>query len=388
MMMTHTEYLKEYWEAQKAAVRAKKRYLSSALEYEARDLIVQLGVCTDHEAYMEKVVPYWERFGYVPEEFWFELSGSRDNVTDPRFMPLDLVYNEIIPYLNNMQIADGIADKSYYKLWFPDVKQAKTICLRVAGIYYDDGMDIISKDDALRLCMDSACEIFIKPTIYTSAGRGITAADVRGLEVRDLEDIFEKTGMNFIVQQKIETHPSLAALSSDSACTIRINSLLMDGEVHICTEAMRVKAGGEEISFKGKGVYNTGILKDGRLCKRVLFKSMNEQDEGHSSKLSWKNAEECGYFDDSYRVPKMDVLRELTKRLHARIARFRFIGWDFTLDRDGDPVLIELNLSPGQLSGQLSTCSPMFGDMTERLLEDFFLERSLEKVQTQGLLVQ
>lgn len=52
MIMTHTEYLKEYWKAQKAAVRAKKRYLSSALEYEARDLIVQLGGCTDHEAYM------------------------------------------------------------------------------------------------------------------------------------------------------------------------------------------------------------------------------------------------------------------------------------------------------------------------------------------------
>jgi hypothetical protein len=71
-----------------------------------------------------------------------------------------------------------------------------------------------------------------------------------------------------------------------------------------------------------------------------------------------------------------------------RLAHFRFIGWDLTLDKDGDPVLIEFNLSPGTICGQLSTCTPIFGDMTDRVLEDFFFERSLENTQKQGLLLQ
>jgi hypothetical protein len=126
------------------AVNAKKRYLSAALRAETEEYLSQIGGFTDHKAYKDKVLPYWERFGYKPDEFWFEFSGSRDQVMDPGFMPLDLLYNEIVPYLNNMQFRTAITDKAYYDVWFPDVKQAVTVCRRVAGIYYDGGMDIIS----------------------------------------------------------------------------------------------------------------------------------------------------------------------------------------------------------------------------------------------------
>ena len=387
-MTSNKDELKEYEQQLGAAVRAKKKYLASALLSEAEECILMIGGASDHESYKRNVLPYWKKFGYVPEKIWFQLAGSRDNVTDPRSMPHDLLYNEIVPYLNNMQFADAVTDKSYYGMWFPDARQAGTICCRVAGVYYDGGMNIISRGEALSLCVDSACEIFIKPSLYTSASRGISMADTRCTDASDLEEIFEKTGMNFIVQQKIEMHPELAVLSPDSVPVVRINSLLMDDEVHILSEVMRVGSRGEKVPFQKKGGYYTEILKDGSLFDKVLFVAHHESENEWSRELSWRSAEEYGYFDCSYRVPMLDRMRGLTKKLHPRLARFRYIGWDLTLDRDGEPVLIEINLSPGILCGQVSICAPVFGDMTDRILEDFFFERSLENVQTQGLLVQ
>lgn len=386
--MSHQDDLREYEQLLAQAIRAKKKYLASVLVSEAEECISMIGGASDHEAYTGKVLPYWEKFGYVPGEIWFQLAGSRDNETDPRFVPHDLLYNEIVPYLNNMQFADAVTDKTYYEIWFPDARQAVTICCRAAGIYYDGGMNIISREEALGLCMDSACEIFIKPSIYTSAARGISMTDTRCADIRDLEVIFEKTGMNFIVQQKIETHPELAALNPDSAPVVRINSLLMDDEVHILSEVLRTGAKGEKVPFQEKGGYYTEILRDGSPCDKVLFVAHHESENGRSRELSWRSAQEYGYFDGSYRVPMMDKMRRLAKKLHPRLARFRYIGWDITLDRDGEPVLIEINLAPGILCGQVSICTPAFGDMTDRVLEDFFFERSLEKVQMQGLLVQ
>ena len=386
--MSHLDDLREYEQLLEEVIRAKKKYLSSALISEAEAFISLNGGASDHEAYIRKVLPYWERFAYVPEEIWFQFVGSRDNVIDPGFIPHDLLYNEIIPYLNNIQFVDAVTDKSYYRMWFPDARQARTICSRVAGIYYDEEMNIISRDEALRLCMDSACEMFIKPSIYTSRSRGISTADTRCTDAGELEGIFEKTGMNFIVQQKIEMHPGLAVLNPDSVPAVRINSLLMDDEVHILSEVMRVGARGEKVPFQKKGGYYTEILKDGSLCDKVLFVAHHESDGVISADYSWRSAEEYGYYDGSYRVPMMDKLRGLTKKLHPRLARFRYIGWDLTLDRDGEPVLIEINLAPGIMCGQISICTPAFGDMTDRVLEDFFFERSLEDVQTQGLLAQ
>lgn len=391
------EYLTEYKDALNIAIAARKKFISAALEAESKEYLQQFGGAADneayrgadHEAYREKVLPYWERFGYVPEEFWFEFSGSRDHVMDPRMIPLDLLYNEIVPYLNNMQLRTAVSDKAYCDTWFPDVKQAVTVCRRVSGIYYDDSMNIISEDEAVKLCLDSPGFLFVKPAVYTHSSKGITAADAGGLSDADVKRIFDATGMNFIVQQEIEQHPGLAALNPDSVCTVRINTLLMDDDVHILTEVMKVGAPGEKVPVHGKGSYFTQILGDGSLHERAIFVYPKNEEYGATAYIAyWGDAKEYGLYDESYRVPCLDELRRFAKKLHERIAHFRFAGWDLTLDRDGDPVLIEVNFSPGPFGGQLGACTPMFGDMTDRVLEDYFFERSLEKTQMQGLLVQ
>ena len=46
----------------------------------------------------------------------------------------------------------------------------------------------------------------------------------------------------------------------------------------------------------------------------------------------------------------------------------RLISWDFAIGQDGEPILIELNLTYGGLSTHLLSNGPLFGDRTPEIL--------------------
>ena len=99
---------------------------------------------------------------------------------DPRYIPSDLYYYELLPYLNNLPFYFALEDKNYLDLRFPDVKQAPTVCRRIAGEYYDETMALIGPDDAARLCMEREGALFIKPALYTAFGDGASQVDRMG----------------------------------------------------------------------------------------------------------------------------------------------------------------------------------------------------------------
>jgi hypothetical protein len=83
--------------------------------------------------YKEKILPYWEKYGIKPAKFWFEMYGARDHIIEPRFIPDDIYFCTLIPYLNNLQFTYALEDKNYLDIRLPEVKQAETICHRISG---------------------------------------------------------------------------------------------------------------------------------------------------------------------------------------------------------------------------------------------------------------
>ena len=147
-----------YGAALRTAGRTKEQHFRRWAEAFNRDLAEKIVCGWDEkdrrEQYRLAVLPYWKRYGRRPKSFWFELAGSRDHDMDPRYIPSDLYYLELLPYLNNFNFARATEDKNYLDLRFPDVKQAKTVCRRMAGEYYDGSMELIRRDDAVRLCRE------------------------------------------------------------------------------------------------------------------------------------------------------------------------------------------------------------------------------------------
>ena len=78
------------------------------------------------------------------------------------------------------------------------------------------------------------------------------------------------------------------------------------------------------------------------------------------------------------RVPEFDKVINTVKYAHKRLAHFKLIGWDMSVDIHGNPILIEFNTCPGV--NQVS-CGPTFGDLTDKVLDEFFNKRTLAMAQ-------
>ena len=360
------------------AVKAvKKHYFGRMLESFNKDLLKTMddGSWSREDRdrqYAEKVLPYWKKFGYRPEEFWFELNCSREHRMDSRFIPSDLYYNELLPYINNLPFRFALQDKCSLDLRFSGVRQAETVCRRMAGVFYGADMEQIDSGEAVHLCLARESDLFIKPSVYTSAGVGIQMFPPRECTEDDVMELFADTGKNFIVQEKIRQHPEMAKLNKDSISTIRVMSLFIDGEVYISNIMIRVcPPGSTHVAVDGG--YSVAVEEDGHLYPRAY------RDKG-----TWVCGAEEGLYDDSVVVPGLEKIRETVKRLHPLVPYFKWIGWDFSVDEEGEPVMIEFNNAPGD-DIQRVCGNPLFGEMTDRVLEDYFHIRSMENDQFAGM---
>ena len=68
---------------------------------------------------------------------------------------------------------------------------------------------------------------------------------------------------------------------------------------------------------------------------------------------------------DNYLIPSFPQVLDFVKDLHMRLPYFRLIGWDVSVDADGNPVMIEWNKSAelSQVAHGLA-----FGDYTKNTL--------------------
>ena len=359
----------------RTTINTKNRYYRNSMETFNRGLTRTVTEGWDREirreAYRQAVVPYWKQFGRRPKRFWFELAGSRDQKMDPRFIPSDLYYIELLPYINNLPFHWALEDKSYLDRRFPDVKQAQTVCRRIAGEYYAAQMEMIGEEDAVRLCKEHKGDLFIKPSLYSGFGDRIRKFDPSECTDEQIKEYFTVTGPNCIVQEKILQHETLAALNPNSVCTIRVLSLFLKGEVHITLMYLRVGAAGSSHVEVGDE-YNAEILPDGHVHPKAWY------DGGF-----WIDAREEGLYDETLVIPGVDNILAQVRHLHPQVGHIKWIGWDFTLDRYGDPLLIEFNTTPGD-HAQRVCGRPLFGEMTDWLLDDYFRGRSMEDFQARG----
>lgn len=358
----------------------KKRYLAKALEEEALRSFENIDIDgwslkEREEAYREVVLPYWNVFGKAPKRFWFEMIGSRDQIMDRRFLPIDLYYTEIIPYLNHGIQRAGLANKGYLDYLFSDVKRPRTVALKIEGIYYDEKRNIVGEDGALALCRENRGALFLKPSIEAARGDGIVVFTPADCSDDDIRSILRESGSSFIVQERVRQHPVLDSLNPTSVSTVRIYSLLMEDKVHIESAGLRVSAPGRAFVTVFDGGFYAEILEGGKLYPKVYSDIGEWYDHGN------------GIFDDSFAVPSMEKVYDEVRKIHPRMGHFKCLGWDFAIDEDGEPILLEFNGFPNLGCAQIARCKPVFNERTDWILEDIYLRRSWAKNHRQDFLI-
>ena len=319
------------------------------------------------QEYSNIVVPYWKKYNLKPKKYWYKIFCDREQKVNPRYIPDDLWFGKIIPYYSNQKFRRLGEDKCLHDIYFPDLHRPRTIAKNIANVFYDSEMNIISREEFIELCLKENDEFLIKPSIDSGEGRLIKFFEPEKFNATDLSNALNDLKANYICQESVKQSEILSKLNPSSLNTIRVISFLFEDEVHILSSILRVGAENAKVDNIGAGGFAIPIKNDGKLNKI-----------GANRKSEWVDQNSRGIKFENIQIPSYDELVREIKKAHKKQAHFKIIGWDFSIDKKGTPIFIEFNSCPGQ---NQMTVGPTFGELTERVLEDVFIEKKYKYAQ-------
>lgn len=297
-------------------------------------------------------------FGREVPTYWHQYLYSRNGVYSEKYIPASIYNSEIIYRLNKFQFRHAYVDKGFYDTLFPDINKPKTIVKNVNGYFYDDRYPL-TLEEAIDRC-SNLNEAIIKPTLEGTWGQGVKLIRTENGMIPSLncsiQGLFREYKRSFIIQERFEQHEGIAKLNPTSLNTLRVMSYRRGNEIVILYVVIRIGRINQVIDNETAGGIKADIdLQTGRI-KGEAFGSPKEP-------LMPKT--DVGTCLDGYQMPCFPKVLDLVKEMHLRLPYFNLIGWDMSVDKNGNPALIEWNRA-----AELSQVAhgPAFGDYTEEIL--------------------
>ena len=311
----------------------------------------------------KRVVEYWKPYGIKPRKYWYTMFCDGRDGYDPRYIPDSMWNGTILPYYNNLNWGRAYADKCAYDHLFPYLNRPRTIVKNSCGRFYNGNFEVIDFEEAVKLCLREK-RMIVKSATFSSGGRNIMVLGEEDVNEANIRQILKDYRMNFIIQDLVEQHEALARLNPTSLNTLRIISFYFKNEVHILSAQLRIGGSGAKVDNYSSGGFACNVCEDGRLSERAVSKAHG-----------WATEHPNGFRFADIVVPQYQRLIKVICEEHARLPHLNIIGWDFAIGKNGEPVFIELNVFPGQ---NQNGSGPSFGDLTEEVLRDVFIEKTLK----------
>jgi len=285
---------------------------------------------------------------------------SRTGVFSKDYIPKDFYTVELRPRANVYPFQEAYDDKNIYDMILGGENIVHTILKNMNGYYYYEGKPV-SEEDAINLCQNMD-KVIIKPAMKNQ-GNGVKLLTVTkgktNLEGKTIGEVFKLYKHNFLIQERVKQHKDLAALNPTSVNTLRILTYRSGMEVLLVYSVIRIGRSGQVIDNQCAGGISTTITNDGKLGKAAYG--------GYSEDNVLKT--DTGIILDGYQLPSYDKAIEFVKRLHMKLPYFNIIGWDVSIEENGEPILIEYNTNVGL--SQSAFCSGM-GENTERIIRELW----------------
>ena len=308
----------------------------------------------------QDILSFWKPYRDVSKDLnWFEFynTNCEDKELLKYYFPDNIYYSEIDTFFTNARRAEVLDDKNLYDLYFHDIRRPATIIRKVNGELFDKDYQLISLDQALELCV-STQRLICKEAINSCGGHGIKFFDITPDTLAEFKSWLAKND-NLIVQEVLRQHESLRSIHAESINTIRMMSLFLDGEITILSSLLRMGAGGSRVDNGSSGGVFCGINPADGTLKEVGHYTNGNKCTRHPQGTVFKGFKVVGY----------ERCCEIVKKVAGRMyTTTQLISWDFAVGEDGEPVLIEVNLTDGGLSTHLLSNGPLFGDRTEEIL--------------------
>ena len=323
-------------------------------------------LCDDEKDSIRK---HWD--GIRVDEFYFRWykkaciireEKTQGNYADDiwKYVPDDIYFINICSHFHNLKACREIDDKNLYDLLFYDVRQPATLIRKNKGVLMDNRYEPLSYGNAVSI-IHKYGKAVIKKAKLSDGGKGLLFIDNEMSKEELLRQLYSRDG--FVVQECISQHPTLNLIHKESVNTIRLTTFYFQGYLHILSSVLRMGVGDCKVDNASSGGIFCGINEDGRLKKYGHDKKMNVYRTHPTSNVMFENIV----------IPGFDACKKLVRRLSYRFLQAsQLISWDLAVDENAQPVLIEVNLRWGDIDFHQISNGPLFGDLTENVINDVF----------------
>ncbi|NUO10519.1 MAG: hypothetical protein HUU08_18000 [Candidatus Brocadia sp.] len=309
---------------------------------------------------------FWEKHGLKTDTLWHKAFISVNGIEDYRYIPEDIFYIFIEPRLNRKDLYYAYVDKNNYDRLFHRVCTPKTILRNMNGQYHDEKYERIEHGKVYAYLKKYTGDFILKPSIDSSSGRNVAKLqiDASGLcldgKPATLENIEHIIPKDFLVQEFLEQHSVLKNIYPHSLNTFRVITLRVNGVIHVLQPIVKFGCGGNYVDYNVyRGGFHCGVGFDGKLNKFALDKYFKK----------YSSHPDSGYVYENTLIPQFSTLLNFAKDLHRYLLYYNMVSWDLGLDKNGAPVLIELNLIYQGISFFQVHHGPLFGDFTDAILD-------------------
>lgn len=290
--------------------------------------------------------------------FYFEKTGHFSE----KYLPTDIYANHIDAYFNDRVDAKKVDNKCLYPVLFSGIPQADSLAFRQNGFWLDENNTLLSTE-ALRAIIDSEPALFVKKATNSFGGKGVHYLEPDHLSLYEqLVEAVNHDKDDIVVQRPLKQHATLAAINESSVNTIRVISLLSTEGVKCYSTILRMGIDGAKVDNASSGGITCGVTPDGKL-KKLAYKPSGEKYEVHPT---------SGVVFEGYTIPGIHEMWDLVQVAHRKVPHFRLVSWDFAINEEGHPVMIEANLCLGELDFHQLNNGPLFGEDTKKILDEVF----------------
>jgi hypothetical protein len=318
------------------------------------------------EEYVKEVKSYWlNNYGKNIDPVLHVAFNNLTGQKNVKVIPGKEMWSEVIPFFNDLNMSDGYSDKNMYDNLITSESTAETVLKCVYGNYFDRNNNDLNEREALKVIKDNN-EMIIKPS-NTNNGIGISKMKVRSGELFingnkvTLNELMYKYNFNFIVQKIIQQHEIMSAPHPHSVNTLRMVTLRWKGEIKYLLTFSRFGANEDVKDNAGTGGVCLGVNENGEF--KSVAMDANCKTYTHHPTTNFP-------FSDMGKIPNFGRFIDFVKKLHRNILHHNFVSWDIAVGEHGEPIFIEANYRGAVWLYQLSTATPIFGELTTEIINE------------------
>jgi len=298
---------------------------------------------------------YWKPFHKKVNPSTLRMSKHISGVANPKFIPEEIFFADIEPFLNPLPVVKFYDYKSFYNHWFHGTVFPRDYFHNIEGAWFNNKLDRISLNQVHKIADEIEYPVVMKPNRDSYGGMNVFVPASKEELVKLIEG-----NKDFLVQEEIKKNSFYDQFGTKGLNTIRVNVYrsFTDNKWHVISSALRMGTKGSLDGLTSGGIASL-INKDGYLNGYAIdvfgTKYLKHPDNGVT-------------FDQ--KIPDFDGMKNFSLTIASKLFYTRLACLDICYDYGGNWKVIEVNISSPTLSYFAQHHGvEFFGEFTDEVYE-------------------